>query len=89
MTATGDTWHIDLFKRFCEPTYNPLPALFNESLAMAMSPYRKFRHVVYHSYVFQIDWFRLQEGIDEIEDVYLRFKSKLNEYLKTLMPEEK
>ena len=49
---TGDTWHIDLFKRFCEPTYNPLPVLFDESLALAMAPYRKFRHVVYHSYVF-------------------------------------
>ena len=86
---TGDTWHIDLFKRFCEPPYNPLPALFDESLALAMAPYRKFRHVVYHSYVFQIYWNRLQEGIGATEDVYLRFKSRLNEYLKTVMPEEK
>jgi len=31
----------------------------------------------------------MQEGIANIEDVYLRFKAKLNEYLQTLMPEEK
>jgi len=54
--ATGDTWHIDLFKRFCTPSYKPLPVLFDESLALAMAPFRKFRHVVHHGYGFQLEW---------------------------------
>lgn len=85
---SGETWHVDLFKRFCDPPYNPLPALFDDSLALAIAPYRKFRHVVFHSYVFQVDWNRMEEGIEGVDDVYLRFKAKLDEYLKTLMPEE-
>jgi hypothetical protein len=28
----NETWHIELFKRFCTPSYNPLPVLFDEYL---------------------------------------------------------
>jgi len=81
---TDSTWHVDLFKRFCAPPYKSLPLLFDESLALAMAPFRKFRHVVHHGYGFQLDWDRMQEGIANIKDVFLRFKSKLSGYLQTL-----
>jgi hypothetical protein len=74
---TGDTWHIELFKRFCKPPYKSLPELFDESLALDISPFRKFRHVVYHGYGFQLDWGRMKEGIESIETVYQRFKARL------------
>lgn len=81
---TGDTWHIDLFKRFCEPGYKPLPGLFNESLSSAIAPFRKFRHVVYHGYGFQLDWDRMQEGMASVDNVYAQFKVRLLEYLQPL-----
>lgn len=77
----GDMWHVDLFRRFCHPSLAPLPSLFDESLAAAMAPYRKFRHVVYHSYGFQIDWERMSEGAAKLEEVYGRFKARLSDYL--------
>jgi hypothetical protein len=78
---TGDTWHIDLFKRFCKPRYEPLPALFDESLELSIASFRKFRHVVYHGYGFQLDWKRMSEGIENIENVHLEFKEKLLNHL--------
>ena len=81
---TGDTWHIDLFKRFCMPSYKPLPVLFDESLALSMGSYRKFRHVVHHGYGFQLDWNRMQEGLVSIDVVFKQFRTKLNDYLQTL-----
>lgn len=42
----GETWHIDLFKRFCEPRCESLPVLFDETLEISLAPFRKFRHVV-------------------------------------------
>jgi len=81
---TGETWHVDLFKRFCSPSYRPLPALFDESLASDLAPFRRFRHVVYHSYGFQLDWSRMQEGIATVEDVLLRVKARLSDYLLAL-----
>jgi hypothetical protein len=80
----GETWHIDLFKRFCKPPYKSLPLLLNEELSLAMAPFRKFRHVVYHGYGFQVDWNRMKEGLSNIDYVYLRFKTELLNYLQTL-----
>ncbi len=62
---TSPTWHIDLLNRFCHPPLEPLPVLFNDSLATQLSALRKFRHVVHHGYGFQLDWERLIEGIIE------------------------
>lgn len=78
---SGDNWHVDLFKRFCLPGYKSLPVLIDEMLASDMAPFRKFRHVVYHGYGFQIDWDRMQEGMAKVEDVFLRFKARLLDYL--------
>jgi len=79
----GDTWHIDLFRRFCLPSHEPLPALFDAPLAATMSTFRKFRHVVYHGYGFQLDWSRMQEGMSGIEDAFHTFRAVLNKYLQT------
>lgn len=88
LMPTGDTWHIDLFKRFCNPPCKSLPILFDESLSLALAPFRKFRHVVYHGYGFQLDWSRMQEGMENIENVFHEFMSKLSNYLKTLRTEK-
>jgi len=76
--------HIELFKRFCYPPYFPLPSLFDFSLASEMAPYRQFRHVVHHGYGFQLDWERMAEGIDKVDQVCRRFKAKLEDYLNAL-----
>ncbi len=78
---TGDNWHIDIFNRFRKPSYQNLPVLFDESLALSMSAYRKFRHVVHHGYGFQIEWDRLKDGILQIEHVFNAFKTVVLRYL--------
>ena len=77
----GDAWHIEIFKRFCPPGYLDLPILFDDSLARALSPYRKFRHVVYHGYGFQLEWERMKEGLDSLGGVHLRVKTVITAYL--------
>lgn len=81
---TGDNWHTDLFRRFCQPPYKTLPLLFDEQLAINMAPFRKFRHVVYHGYGFELDWERMKEGMARVDDVFNRFKQNLNAYLNDL-----
>jgi len=78
---TGDTWHVDLFRRFCEPSYQKLPLLFDRELAIAMAAYRRFRHVVYHSYGFELEWDRMKEGISNVEKVFKLFKKNISEYV--------
>ena len=80
----GDAWHITLFKNYCETSHGNLPVLFDNSLSISIAPFRKFRHVVYHSYGFQLDWDRMKEGLQNIDDVFLRFKDKVQYYLNTM-----
>jgi hypothetical protein len=81
---TGATWHVDLFKQYSSPPQEPLPALLDGSLASALAPFRKFRHVVHHGYGFQLEWNRMAEGVACVEEVFLRFKSSVLDYLRTL-----
>jgi len=70
----GDSWHIEIFKRFCNPVCAPLPLLFDDILACDLAAFRKFRHVVYHGYGFQLDWERMRDGLSVIESVHSRVK---------------
>jgi hypothetical protein len=80
---TGETWHLELFQRFCSPPYPGLPLLFDEDLASALAPYRRFRHVVFHSYGFQLDWNRMTEGIANVQTVLAQIQASLSRYLGT------
>lgn len=81
---SGEIWHIELFRRFCEPSFPPLPALFDESLSSDLAPYRKFRHVVHHGYGFQLEWERMAEGIEHVNGIHQRLKKKVDDYLASL-----
>lgn len=82
----GDTWHIELFQRFTDPGYPPLPELIDRSLALELAPYRRFRHVVFHSYGFQLDWMRMAEGIAGIDAVFSGLRDSVTAYLESLSP---
>ncbi len=80
----GDSWHIELFQRFCFPPYSTLPTLFDSDLAVELSQFRKFRHVVLHSYGFQIDWERMREGVFKIDSVFKHLYESLENFLDSI-----
>lgn len=80
----GDSWHIEIFKRFCKPAYGGLPLLFDEQMSLSLAPYRAFRHVVFHSYGFQLDWERMRDGVASLESVYSRLHAVLDVFLASL-----
>ena len=80
---TGETWHVELFTRFCSPSYPGLPILFDDALASALAPYRRFRHVAFHGYAFQLDWNRMAGGVARVERVFGRVSASIAAYLAT------
>jgi len=78
---SGDNWHVELFKRFCTPVYATLPPLLDAKLAEELKPFRNFRHVVFHGYVLQLEWSRMQIGVESIHAVFGKFKIALHLYL--------
>ena len=81
---TGETWHVELFQSFCTPGHSRVPQLFEEYLASALAPYRRFRHVAFHSYGFQLDWSRMADGVENIEKIFEQIKSSLSDYLRSV-----
>jgi len=81
---TGDTWHVDLFKRFCSPGFGKLPVLFNTELATSLAPFRKFRHVMHHGYGFQIEWSMMLMGLLTINDVFMKLKGSLESFVQSI-----
>lgn len=81
---SSDTWHVEMFQWFCAPSHPGLPVLFDDVLAEKLAPYRRFRHVVLHSYGFQLDWSRMVEGIRAVDEVFLLVKQRISEYMHLL-----
>ncbi|MDP2855012.1 MAG: hypothetical protein Q8O28_12310 [Smithellaceae bacterium] len=78
---SSELWHVELFKRFCDPPLDPLPIIFDKALSQDLAPFRKFRHVVHHGYGFQLDWDRMKEGIEKSQAAFARFKMSIENYI--------
>jgi hypothetical protein len=80
----GETWHVELFQRFTFPSHPGLPVLFDDELADSLAPYRRFRHVVFHSYGFQLEWDKMAGGVNGVSNVFNQFQASLSAYLATV-----
>jgi hypothetical protein len=80
---TGETWHTELFQRFCSPAYADLPLLFEGPLAAGLAPYRRFRHVAFHSYGFQLDWSRMAGGVANVLPVFEQLKQSPSNFFES------
>ncbi len=81
---SGETWHLDLFQRYCSPIKPEHPVLLDKAMSKALAPYRRFRHVAFHGYGFQLEWERMAEGVARIQNVSSQFKSNLSDYVKRI-----
>lgn len=80
----GESWHIQIFKKFCTPSHAPLPEFFSGKMIDTFSTYRKFRHVFFHGYGFQLDWERMIDGIKNVHSAFEQFREKVEQYTKSL-----
>ena len=77
----GSDWHIELFKRFCNPKKGNYPIIFDDTIVEDMAMYRKFRHYYFHGYSFKIEWERLKTGVEKFEVVFNKVIKNIKEYL--------
>ena len=81
---TGESWHVELFQSFCSSTHPDLPQLFDQNLASALAPYRRFRHVAFHSYGFHLDWSRMVTGVENVKNIFEQIKCNIIDYLRSI-----
>jgi hypothetical protein len=80
----GPDWHIELLARHGTPPSADLPALFEPGLANDLDVYRRFRHVGRGAYSMELDWAKLAVGLDQVADVFGRFRAAVAGYLNSL-----
>jgi uncharacterized protein YutE (UPF0331/DUF86 family) len=67
-----------------DPPFDTLPGLFDSELAAKLAPYRRFRHIVLHSYGFQLEWERMAGGVEGIGSAFDGFRGSIQRYLQTI-----
>jgi hypothetical protein len=63
-----------------------LPVLFPGDLIDEMDAYRRFRHIAHHGYERDLDYERMQAGIEGARSVFEKFRSRVIEYLNDRSP---
>jgi uncharacterized protein YutE (UPF0331/DUF86 family) len=77
---SGGEWHIELLKMFRQRE-GALLGILNETLFSKLSLMRKFRHVVFHGYGFNLDREMVTAALEDAPIVVLDFLSALDSYL--------
>ena len=79
----GKNWHQLLLRQVANSNQNR-PAVWSHSLFLDLDEYRKFRHLVLHTYNIDLDGKRVQELAVNLESVFARIKEdvmKFNSWL--------
>jgi hypothetical protein len=63
-----------------------LPVLFPGELIDEMDAYRRFRHIAHHGYERDLDYERMQAGIEGARSAFEKFRSRVIEYLNDRVP---
>lgn len=78
---TSETWHMDLLKRMKLDRENIRPAVIDQQLFTFLNNIRGFRHVVRHSYDYDMDYRRMLLIVEDIETHYDHFLGKINAFI--------
>jgi hypothetical protein len=72
-----EQWHIDLLKKMMIEVEDIRPSVISENLFLKLIDYKNFRHFFRHAYLFELDW-------DKMENLVNNFKTNLNLFLKEI-----
>ncbi len=77
----GVKWHKDLLDNALKDTSNRTH-IFRENLSEQLNDYLKFRHLVKHSYGFQLKWEKMKNILFDMVPVWKEIKEDVNIFIK-------
>ncbi|WP_143311841.1 MULTISPECIES: hypothetical protein [Carboxydocella] len=77
----GRNWHRDLAEQMCLAIPETRPALISKELGEKLAEYRSFRHIIHHTYGFQLVWSRMEPLVNELPEVYQEAKKQINAFI--------
>ncbi|MDR1316947.1 MAG: hypothetical protein LBK13_08760 [Spirochaetales bacterium] len=78
----SNKWHMELLDKafISEETRKQI---FNNEIQQTLEEYLKFRHFIRHAYGFQLEWERMAELINGMEDFWIIVKADINNFIET------
>ena len=76
----GDQWHKDLLIQMVRKT-EQRDGVISEATQEILEPYLGFRHVYRHAYSFRLNWWQMQQLVDDLPDIWIRVKSEIQSIL--------
>ena len=73
-------WHIELLDKAFVMDENR-KQIFSNDLQKQLDEYLRFRHFVRHAYGFQLEWERMENLINEIENFWGNIKININNFI--------
>lgn len=79
----GEAWHRQLLDAMAAASPKR-PSIISPSLRETLKGYLDFRHLFRHSYVFNMQWAKMEELVRSCEDTLEKFGLELDEFMKKL-----
>ncbi len=74
---SGDFWHTQLLERMAAPFEDKRPAVIDPPLQKRLFEFLKFRHRIRHTYSYELEWLKVKERADELEEVLQQLRDAL------------
>ena len=77
---SDNKWHMELLEKAFIPNENR-QNIFRKEIQEKMEEYLKFRHFVRHSYGFQLEWERMEDLINDINNHWILIKEDIEVFI--------
>ncbi len=80
----GDMWHTELLRQMRLELPDVRPAVLSEATCYALDEYRKFRHLVRHSYATRLEAAKIVPLVEKLPATWQQVKSQLLDFAEFL-----
>jgi len=79
---SGNNWHIELLEKATTQNGNR-KIIFNSELKNQLEEYRKFRHIVRHTYNYKLNWTMMEGIMNNVNTVWNKIKESLIKFMES------
>ena len=77
---SGNNWHIELLEKATTQNGNR-KIIFNSELKNQLEEYRKFRHIVRHTYNYKLNWTMMEGIMNNVNHIWNKIKENLYKFI--------
>ena len=77
---SGNNWHIELLEKATNQN-GDRKIIFDYEIKNQLEEYRKFRHIVRHTYNYKLNWAMMEGIMNNVNIIWSKIKESLNKFM--------